>query len=640
MDRVKFYSEHDMTCGIELNKIADKINTNVIDNECKISDLIEFHNILKYLEIKRFSDYIEKLVHIDSKTLEKEIRKKTGRFLGNVGANYVNLYDEIDFTDTEDFLEIIEKYKLYEQISELDFKELLNKEYVHIYMVLKFKRLTEHYDLTIKQRILSDFSNAETIISKYLGETSLFLPPSLSNSEILELIDGYIDSPSVHINYLRSIIVFPTNRGLNIPDKIRLHAKRKEIVENEKIFKNGTGIESSVTISYPTDISEEIIITKTGTNVDIRVSRKWIEENQDYPTLWNNFIHLFNIVDDKFRLTLVSKTNGMSALESVFSPSGSHLYKTSYGFSFMEMIANAEVNSYLQVMSIFNIRIEDMIEWFFINYLKVEFSIDNFVVKMPSDVSPYFEKCRSILPELDRIFKQYNALVEDGEIDQELIQLSSSSFKNNEIKSFNSNKYVYPLGGWYKTATYLLFSDQSGIFHLRSQKENYMNFVDLIVKGCVKKNDFLEYQLQRMQWLFDNGLIFENEDGYIKFVNLKTIYVLKELYYEDVLSYWHYHEEIRKIIDDFERKNSVTFESTLLSRNEQDYLDYYLNKAKFTNGFDIRNRYLHGTNGSDENQYKADYYLILKLIIIIVIKINDDMCIKEDYVGLSARYDV
>ncbi len=79
-----------------------------------------------------------------------------------------------------------------------------------------------------------------------------------------------------------------------------------------------------------------------------------------------------------------------------------------------------------------------------------------------------------------------------------------------------------------------------------------------------------------------------------------------------------------------ESRGIVTFESTLLSRNEQDYLDFYLNKSKFTNGYDLRNSYLHGTNVYDENQHQADYYSILKLLIIIVIKINDDLCLKED----------
>lgn len=52
---------------------------------------------------------------------------------------------------------------------------------------------------------------------------------------------------------------------------------------------------------------------------------------------------------------------------------------------------------------------------------------------------------------------------------------------------------------------------------------------------------------------------------------------------EDVLSYWNYKKAFRSLMDNFERKKYVAFESTLLSRNEQDYLDYYLNKFKIRN---------------------------------------------------------
>ncbi len=35
-------------------------------------------------------------------------------------------------------------------------------------------------------------------------------------------------------------------------------------------------------------------------------------------------------------------------------------------------------------------------------FILSEFSIDNFIVKVPSDESTYFEKCRTILPEIRR----------------------------------------------------------------------------------------------------------------------------------------------------------------------------------------------------------------------------------------------
>lgn len=631
MSGIKFYSEYDMACGQEIKKIIKKITENAIDKDWLISDLIEFHNIIKYIDIKRFADYIVQQTGIDINEFKKEIRQKVGRFIGTHKSDFINFYEDIDFMFVEDFLEIVEYYSIYKEFTNDDFRNLLNKEHMHVYLILKFKKITEHFDYIVKEKILSDPKNAQTIISKYLDNSYLYLPYSLTEKEILNLIDKYIDSPQVNINILRKIIFFPTNKGINIPDKIKLHAKRKEKEECEKLFNSGIKSDLRVSISYPIDQDEVVIFNMNGKAVEIQVSRNWLENNLDFPTLWNNFIYIFNFVDDKFRLIFNSKSNEMSALESAFRTKGKHLYNTSFIFEFKEIISNVEIHSYINILSIFNIRLEEMIEWFFHDYLNEEFSIKDFIVRMPSENASYFEKCRTILPEIDRIFKQFNVLIEDNEIDQELIQMSSSSVKNKDIKSFNDKKYVYPMEGWYETASFLMFSDQSSISYINDKYDKYETFSELINNEDIVIDDFQEYQLDKVKWLIDNNLIIENEEGYIKFLNKKLIYILKELYDEDVLSYWHYPYEIREIIDNLESQNYVCFESTLLSRGEQDYLDYYLNKAKFTNGYDLRNRYLHGTNSNDDNQYKVDYYSILKLFVIIIIKINDDLCIKEDY---------
>ncbi|MCH1965680.1 hypothetical protein [Paraclostridium sordellii] len=631
MRGIKFYSEYDMVCRQEIERIIKKITENAIDDDWLISDLIEFHNIIKYIDIERFADYIVQQTDIDIKEFKKKTKQKIGKFIGVNKSKFIELYEEVDFMGVEDFLEIVENYSIYKEFTDEDFKTLLNKEHIHIYLILKFKKLTEYFDCIVKEVILSDSKNAVTIISKYLYDKNLYLPSSLTEKEILSLIDEYIDSPQVNINVLRKVIFFPTNKGINIPDKIKLHAKRKEKEEEEKIFSSGIGRQSGVSISYPIDQDEVVLLNMDGQTMDIKVSRKWLENNLDFPTLWNNFIYVFNFFDDKFRLVFNSKSNEMTVFESVLRPTGKHLYNTSLKFKYKEMISDVEIQSYIDVLSIFNIRLEDMIEWFFYEYLDKEFSIKNFIVRMPSENASYFEKCRTILPEIDRIFKQFNVLIEENEIDQELIQMSSSSVKNKDIMSFNDKKYVYPLDMWYQNASFLIFSDQSGIFYIPEKYEKYENFSELIINDNITIHDFQENQLHEVRWLIDNNLIIENEEGYIKFSDIKLIYILKELYYEDVLSYWHYPREIREVIDNLAGQNYVCFESTLLSRGEQDYLDYYLNKSKFTNGYDIRNRYLHGTNSNDENQYKVDYYSILKLLVIIIIKINDDLCIKEDY---------
>ncbi|NHH93109.1 hypothetical protein GOICGAJE_01638 [Bacillus sp. MB95] len=630
MLRIKFYSEYDMACGWELKKIVEKIDDRAIDFEWSITDLLDFHNVLKYIDIERFSKHIVQETNINIGDYEKKIKRKIGVFLGYHKNVFLNLYDEIDFDATEDFFEVLESYKLFQRIEINSFRQFLEKENVHIDTVLKFKRLIEYFDEAIKEVLLSDAMNAEAILSKYLKENALFLPPSLNETDILGLIDEYIDSPQVNINVLRKIINFPTSKGLSIPDKIKLRAKRKSKVEEEKIFNNGTGIERGVQISYPNDQDEAILVTMDGITTDIKVSRKWIEENTDYPTLWNNFIYLFGFVDEEMRLEFDSKKSESSTLESVLSPQAEYLYYQSSSFCFKEMLANAQVYSYVNVLNVIDIRLEEMIEWFFDTYIKEEFQISDFIVKTPSAEASYFEKCRTILPEVDRIFKQYNTLIEDGIIDQELIQMSSSSFKNKDIKSFSEKKYVYSSSDWYKTASFLLFSDQSSIFYLPNKEEKYKNFFDLIISEKLNRSDFQEYQLLRMKWLFDNNLIHESNRGHLEFVDQRVIYVLKELYYKEVISYWHCPEDVQLLIEELGTRNLVDFENSLFSRNEQDYLDYYLNKSKFTNGHDIRNKYLHGTNTNDEKQYELDYYLILKLFVVIIIKINDDLCIKSN----------
>ena len=62
---------------------------------------------------------------------------------------------------------------------------------------------------------------------------------------------------------------------------------------------------------------------------------------------------------------------------------------------------------------------------------------------MPSKESNYFEKCKSILPEFDLILKEFKFYCEDGEIDQELVNISSTQMFFKDIPSLNKKKYVY-----------------------------------------------------------------------------------------------------------------------------------------------------------------------------------------------------
>lgn len=86
---------------------------------------------------------------------------------------------------------------------------------------------------------------------------------------------------------------------------------------------------------------------------------------------------------------------------------------------------------------------------------------------------------------------------------------------------------------------------------------------------------------------------------------------------------------MRKSIDSLEDNGLISFESSLFSKPEQDYINFFLNKSQFNNGLDIRNKYVHTQFKADEEEHHMNYLLLLRLFIIAVIKINDDFCMAN-----------
>ena len=79
------------------------------------------------------------------------------------------------------------------------------------------------------------------------------------------------------------------------------------------------------------------------------------------------------------------------------------------------------------------------------------------------------------------------------------------------------------------------------------------------------------------------------------------------------------------------KENKIEFRESLFSKCEQDYFNYHLNKSEFIDGLDIRNSNLHGTQsgGRESEVHYTRYMLILKLIILMILKINDELCLAE-----------
>lgn len=119
-------------------------------------------------------------------------------------------------------------------------------------------------------------------------------------------------------------------------------------------------------------------------------------------------------------------------------------------------------------------------------------------------------------------------------------------------------------------------------------------------------------------------ILIDNQE--IKFNNLR-VYLLKQLNDNDVISYWHVNEELREELRKMKEDKLVCFKTSLFSQKEYELFDYYLNKSKFNNGTDLRNIYIHGSQPNapeDEKIHMSNYWIILKLFVLCILKICDE----------------
>ena len=632
--RVKYYSTNDLSAGFYLKRIEDIICNFVVEKKrVDINEIIELYNIQQFFHNRIYSIHWTKQQLNDYSEIVSDFSKVIGKFFSGINIDTIeSMFDTIYYDYRNDFWKLIEKYKVYDKISVEQFRKIILNKHFILNDVLKCKNIVKKFSDEIITYMEKNPFCAEIILSYYLEKhdrniESLYFPVELSNEKKTLILDKYIASKSSNINYLKLIFESNSTNNLRLPDRLKLKAKRKYDEEIETLFKEGTGFEYGAKVSFSNKIDEEFKFeTDDNRILSVLYSAKWIKENLDYPTLLNNFIYLFGYTDLQFRSLHVSRESQMSIIEKALGIKGRKEYPTGIAFQQIQMLAQLQMIGYCNELEKYNIFLEDIIEWFFCNYLEEEFNVKGFCFNKSSHTVSYLEKCRNIAAEFDNILKRFKIYCEDGEIDDELLHISTEHIFIKDIPSMLSNKYIYPCGNDYQTISNLLFSDQSIIHYLPKLSNNYNSFYCLLEKENVYYDMFEDYQIPSIDWLIDHNIIkIDNKKRIMPY--WEKIKILNELYQHDVVCF-SYMKKYQSIIMELNKMGLVQFSSSLFSRPEQDYYNYLFNKSEFDNGLDIRNSYTHGTQRVDENQNKQDYFIFLRIMILIVIKINEEFCLK------------
>lgn len=147
----------------------------------------------------------------------------------------------------------------------------------------------------------------------------------------------------------------------------------------------------------------------------------------------------------------------------------------------------------------------------------------------------------------------------------------------------------------------------------------------------VKVSDFLSYQKTYLELLFNDEIMYEDKNGVIYF-NIETVSVLMDYYENEVLCIKYYDN---KFLDQMIKDKKIVTEGKLFSRPEQNYLSFILNDQVYNNGYSLRNKYLHGRNTQDNEQHRIDCFKLLKLFALLIIKINEEFCRRDDSWGID-----
>ena len=626
--RVHFYSDTDLSLGLQFKRIDElMMNKNAWSAFTDVNDVMELYEMQKVIEAFHIDDQKYTLII-------PTIKKILGKFFSNIDSSNIDiLLNQTNPLYRTHFWELVSVYSVFNRIDGPSFEKLSILDSFDIIDVLQQKKLVSRYAKEIQSYFMNHIADATLLIRKHLEKDNeltreLFFPECLTVQDRVAILWKYIDDSNADLTALELISKSRGNNLLPISPELRLAAKHS-YQARIALLPDAPTITFGAVVSFlpmpngdfKSQILEQGIIHAT-------YDSKWIEENQDYATILNNFIYLFDFVNDHLIWTHISRPTGLSVIEGLIGMKGKREYITGVSFNSINMLANAQIESYYNFLKARNIKVENIIEWFFTDYLPTEFQVTGFYFNKPSEGISYLEMCRDMVIEIDSILKQFILYCKHGEIDKELFSLYTEHMLVSNVPSLYKDKYIYPKGDSFKKASYILFSDQALVHFIEEKTEQFSTLYETITSVELNINELQQWQKEPIALLAQEDILSATESGKIIYDNrlLQLMWYL----YKNGCACSAYLDRYEKQIGLLGRHNMIYYGSTLLSEPEQHYFNYIFNGAEYDNSLDLRNKYAHGNQFPNKDSDRANYYIILRLFILIIIKINEEFCLMDD----------
>lgn len=625
LDRVHFYSEHDLATPFEVDKILNRLRSiNPYGDITDLNDVMELWNIHQYSK--------KKLLPIKLEGADKEyLNDITNKLQGIIVQSMLKWpkedfeieYEKLIYDYQHNFWKVIVETNTYKQFHKPVLMNCIkNSSNYALRSILVEKVIVNYLDKELATFLKESIHAVEVLLGNYSVSIStkggkVCLPSALTMSEREEMIVKYVNSTERNLNYLRIISTLKNDNDLTISDRTRLLCKRAEHEDNNKVLREGQSM--SYKIGFKADykkVDPIIEITDAGVTYNLGCLK-----DIDATGILFLFKHIFVYID-LYGTVPFTSLDQEDTIYDIFGLRGVSCYRTTPLFYKKNNISQMQLIAIEKGLELYGQEFESIllsiIEWINVTYsINIRFST-------PSEKGSVLSKIRHLFAEMDSLIKQYQLYVEDGSIDYELLGMSSSPLGLNQIKSalYPRPKYVniHANSSEIKWFQELLCSNNSTFS--KEGKHGHESLYTQIKHG---KQIELEYSFQQdhINKLIEKGIINLSSKGGYEVTTVGEL--LNILYHNEFVMIDRLPIDISKTLPSIEAFEWIEYSSTLLHIKEANYFNYWLNKKDFSNGYDLRNRYMHGVQTLEEKGIESDYRIAKKLFILLLLKIIDDL---------------
>lgn len=596
-----------------------------------INDAIEIDEIKGVIECvpEAFEDMGLEINHI-----LKRLYRKACSFAHSALTNnaLLDVYESVEWQYIDRFWNLASSTKAYEEINSDELEELLSRHSLCISNVMSHYGLVQKFDQHIRAVLSKNIDAAVSIIVGNFGaevrsKEKIYLPPSLTGSDIDEIVLRYLSETNPNLNYVQVLMNWPSAAAKDYSPSIEVRVKAKRRYEelSKQLFDETGSIEYGIEAS----ISGNQIACKDsyvdGNTLKTFFGEEWLSRYLDYPTIMNNCAYVFDYLDERGLLTCPAHEHDESTLMKTFGMRAKDEYDNNIFFKMRQDLLLEETALYAMLLERNGRRLEDTIEWTYNVYFAKELGIGGFSISLPATGCSWLDKCKAMGPELERALKGYSLYSKMHVIDPDYFRFENFKLFS-EFQSLYKNKYVIK-GDRYDEVAKPLFWDQSLLTFTSRIKSSEDNLWDLLHNHSVNVDDYDGDCRSAIESLIDKGFLAESEKDERLLPSNKANY-LKIIWDSSACPLWRCSKAIIDEVHDLVKQGYLKYSSALFSPDEASYLNYMFNNAIHSNALALRNSYDHGNSPVDDpnsSQFARDYYLFLTLLIEITLKISEEL---------------